>query len=143
MCVPLLLFNHLKLLLLLLFNHIKLLLFNHVKLLLLSPKIIIIIFGQLSIYGSEFVKNANKYLKIEGEEDDVDLQFQELGYLFLSSKEGKGILETNCKTQRDAGVKDVKMYNNKELGVKFPWLNTDNIELGSFGEKGGNGFISL
>lgn len=89
----------------------------------------------MSMYGSDFVQRANSLLQVEGE-DPVDLQFQENGYLFLATRDGKDILHKNHETQCSAGATSVKLYSPHELINKFPWINNDGIELASFGEKG-------
>lgn len=86
---------------------------------------------QMSIYGRDFLRSANDLLRVDDEEFDV--QFQEKGYLFLASTEkGAEIMRRNNKVQVGEGA-DVKLLNNMELKKKFPWLNTDDIILGSYG----------
>lgn len=86
---------------------------------------------QMSIYGRDFLRSANDLLRVDDEEFDV--QFQEKGYLFLASTEkGAEIMRRNNKVQVGEGA-DVKLLNNMELKKKFPWLNTDDIVLGSYG----------
>lgn len=85
----------------------------------------------MSIYGRDFLRSANDLLRVDDEEFDV--QFQEKGYLFLASTEkGAEIMRRNNKVQVGEGA-DVKLLNNMELKKKFPWLNTDDIILGSYG----------
>lgn len=89
---------------------------------------------QMSIYGRDFLRSCNELLRVDDEE--VDVQFQEKGYLFLASTEkGAEIMKRNNEVQVGEGA-DVKLLNAKELQSKFPWLNTKDIILGSYGESG-------
>ena len=86
---------------------------------------------QMSIYGRDFLRSAHELLRVD--EEEVDVQFQEKGYLFLASTEsGAGVMRRNYEVQvgERAGV---KLLNCQELKEKFPWLNTDDIVLGSYG----------
>uniref|UniRef100_A0A3Q1EFR3 FAD-dependent oxidoreductase domain-containing protein 1 n=1 Tax=Acanthochromis polyacanthus TaxID=80966 RepID=A0A3Q1EFR3_9TELE len=65
-------------------------------------------------------------------EDPVDLQFNQSGYLFLASEEVAHIMEENYSTQRYAGAK-VSLLSPTQLKQKFPWLNTDGVVLASYG----------
>ena len=87
----------------------------------------------MSIYGRDFLRSCNELLRVDDEE--VDVQFQEKGYLFLASTEkGAEIMKRNNEVQVGEGA-DVKLLNAKELQSKFPWLNTKDIILGSYGGK--------
>jgi glycine/D-amino acid oxidase-like deaminating enzyme len=86
---------------------------------------------QMSLYGRDFLRNASDLLRVEDE--DVDVQFQEHGYLFLSSSEkGAEVMMQNNELQRGEGA-DVVLMSKKELKEKFPWLNVEDIVLGSYG----------
>lgn len=86
---------------------------------------------QMSIYGRDFLRSAKDLLRVDDEEFDV--QFQEKGYLFLASSEkGAEIMKRNNEIQVGEGA-DVKLLNSRELKDKFPWLNVDDILLGSYG----------
>ena len=63
------------------------------------------------------------------------LQFHEHGYLFLSSADKVPILRKNHETQKSCGVSWMELMDVHKLKVKFPWLKTDNIEMGSFGHE--------
>ncbi|XP_075958445.1 FAD-dependent oxidoreductase domain-containing protein 1 isoform X2 [Anarhichas minor] len=65
-------------------------------------------------------------------EDPVDLQFNQSGYLFLASEEVAHIMEENYSTQRNAGAK-VSLLSPTQLKEKFPWMNTDGVVLASHG----------
>ncbi|KAL7547431.1 hypothetical protein ACHAWF_010745, partial [Thalassiosira exigua] len=90
---------------------------------------------EMSLYGRDFLRKAHDLLRVDDEE--VDVQFQEHGYLFLAaSRQGSEQLIRNNEVQRSAGCTDIKLLGPNELKNKFPWLNTSDIMLGSFGEKG-------
>ncbi|KAL3811806.1 hypothetical protein ACHAXA_006786 [Cyclostephanos tholiformis] len=96
---------------------------------------------EMSLYGRDFLRRAHELLRSNDDDDDdeeeVDVQFQEHGYLFLAASEGgRDQLIRNNKTQRLAGCNDVTLLGRDELERKFPWLNTTDIVLGSYGERG-------
>ncbi|KAL9187442.1 hypothetical protein ACHAXT_001545 [Thalassiosira profunda] len=89
---------------------------------------------EMSLYGRDFLRDAHNLLKVDDEE--VDVQFQEHGYLFLAASEaGKQQLVENNTVQQAAGC-DVHLMDQTQLEERFPWLNTNDILLGSFGESG-------
>lgn len=93
---------------------------------------------EMSLYGRDFLRNASELLRVEESEDDdvVDVQFQEHGYLFLAaSNEGKELLIQNNQMQKSVGA-DILLLSPAQLKDKFPWLNTEDILLGSFGSSG-------
>jgi FAD-dependent oxidoreductase domain-containing protein 1 len=76
-------------------------------------------------------------LRVNDDEEEVDVQFQEHGYLFLASSEaGREQLITNNRTQISAGFADVVLLERCELDRMFPWLNTSDVVLGSYGTRG-------
>ena len=89
----------------------------------------------MSLYGRDFLRQAHNLLKVD--DDEVDVQFHEHGYLFLASTvEGKEQLIQNNQVQQSAGCADIHLMQPTQLNQKFPWLNTTDILLGSFGENG-------
>lgn len=86
---------------------------------------------QMSIFGAEFIRNINDYLGVEGE-PLVDVQFHPYGYLSLATEESVDILKHNHEIQKTLGAKNV-LLNKNQLKSKFPWLTTDDIELGCLG----------
>ena len=96
---------------------------------------------QMSLYGRDFLRNANTLLRVEDDNDEddeeIDVQFQEHGYLFMAAtSKGREQLIQNNKVQQSAGCTDINLMNSTQLKSSFPWLNTDDILLGSFGERG-------
>ena len=88
---------------------------------------------EIGLFGVDFVKRASQYLSVDNE--PIELGWRELGYLFLASPEGQRILAENQQLQSQCGAK-IEILNPKNLKIKFPWLNTDGIALGSFGFEG-------
>ncbi|KAJ8342504.1 hypothetical protein SKAU_G00324320 [Synaphobranchus kaupii] len=85
----------------------------------------------LSLASADFMRNINDHLSVLND-DPIDLQFNHSGYLFLASEKGAEIMEENYKTQRYAGAK-VTLLSPTQLKDKFPWLNTDEVVLASYG----------
>ncbi|XP_071883836.1 FAD-dependent oxidoreductase domain-containing protein 1 isoform X1 [Anas platyrhynchos] len=65
-------------------------------------------------------------------EPPVDVQFQPSGYLFLASQRGAATLEAGMKLQREEGAK-VALLSPSQLKAKFPWLNTEDVAVASYG----------
>lgn len=80
----------------------------------------------MSLYGSEFLRDAPERLRVSGADDDaIDLQFKEQGYLFLSSEAGEPTLRQNQATQASCGVDWTHLMEPDALRERFPWLDTD------------------
>ncbi|XP_011506222.1 PREDICTED: FAD-dependent oxidoreductase domain-containing protein 1-like [Ceratosolen solmsi marchali] len=86
---------------------------------------------EMSLFGAEFLRNINQYLGIEGE-PPVDVQFHPYGYLSLAKAEHSELLKKNSELQNSLGARNV-ILNAKQLKYKFPWLTTDDIEIGCLG----------
>lgn len=85
----------------------------------------------LSLASAHFMRNINEYLGVFNEEP-VDLQFNQSGYLFLANEDMAHIMEENHNTQRNAGAQ-VTLLSPTQLKQKFPWVNTDGVALASYG----------
>lgn len=93
---------------------------------------------EMSLYGSSFIQQASQLLSTE-DQYSPDLQFVEGGYLFLAkSTLGAMHLRENNATQIEAGCQSqqMKLYSASELQHLFPWMNTDDVALGSLGSRG-------
>ncbi|XP_070582051.1 FAD-dependent oxidoreductase domain-containing protein 1-like [Ptychodera flava] len=86
---------------------------------------------QMGMFGSEFLQNVKEYLTVDYA-DPPDVQFHRHGYLFLASEKGADTLLENVKVQRENGV-DTQVLSAVQLKDKFPWLNTDDLEIGGYG----------
>ena len=94
----------------------------------------------ISMFGTQFLRDVNTHLGIEGDTDLIDLNFREQGYLFLAtSQEGEDVLKHNHQIQIQEHA-DVELLTPDQLSSTFPWLNTDDVQLGSYG-RSGEGFF--
>jgi glycine/D-amino acid oxidase-like deaminating enzyme len=88
---------------------------------------------QLSLYGIEFLRTLGERLEVDGEQPSIDLH--EGGYLFLATPRGDATLRENHAMQRKHGA-DITLLDSSGLRARFPWLNTDDLVAGTFGESG-------
>ncbi|NXC53231.1 FXRD1 protein, partial [Aleadryas rufinucha] len=65
-------------------------------------------------------------------EPPIDIQFQPSGYLFLASPESAAALEATVQLQRDEGAQ-VALLSPTQLKAKFPWINTEDVAVASYG----------
>ena len=84
-------------------------------------------------YAAAFLREAGLHLDVAGEACGVE--FLERGYLFLGGASQVGAFEANNRLQRSMGVA-VDLLGPSELRGMFPWLNLDEIAVGSFGRRG-------
>ncbi|WP_090866843.1 NAD(P)/FAD-dependent oxidoreductase [Paraburkholderia diazotrophica] len=88
---------------------------------------------QMSLYGIEFLRSIGERLKVDGAKPSIDLH--EGGYLFLATPSGEATLRENHALQKRLGA-DITLLDKRSLGARFPWLNTDDLSAGAFGESG-------
>lgn len=89
---------------------------------------------QISRFGTDFIRNFAETMQVVG--DKPDLQFHEGGYLFLANtQEQVQTLRENHDVQIACGA-DVILWDQSELSVAFPHLNTEDILLASYGRSG-------
>jgi len=86
---------------------------------------------EMSLYGADFLRESKQLLSIDGKEAP-DVQFHPHGYLFLASKTGAEQLMVNHKLQTELGAK-VQLLTPTRLKKRFPWISTENVELGCYG----------
>ena len=84
----------------------------------------------MSAYGIEFLRELNQHLSVEGHEADIVLREQ--GYLILGAKNRVTEFEARNRLQRSWGV-PAELLHPAELALRFPWLNTDDLGVGSYG----------
>ena len=65
----------------------------------------------------------------------VALGLQEPGYLYLAQHEQTAALQTAHQIQKQAGA-DVALLGPEALRQRYPWLNVDDVALGSLGLSG-------
>ncbi len=88
---------------------------------------------ELSRFGIAFLRNIGRYLSVDGYHPEVDLR--EPGYLILASRASLPTLEAMHRVQRNLGV-DVALLGPSELSLRFPWLSTEGVAVGSLGLSG-------
>lgn len=86
---------------------------------------------KMSLFTAKFLRELKEHLSVY-EQEPPDVQYNPQGYLFLASEAGKSVIHENHEIQKENGAK-IKLMSSEELKAKFPWLNTDDIALGSHG----------
>ena len=87
----------------------------------------------LGAFAAEFLREAGLHLDLPGEPSGV--VFQERGYLFLGDASMVGAFEANNRMQRSLGV-TVDLLEPAQLQERFPWLNVEDIAIGSIARDG-------
>ncbi|MEH6631842.1 MAG: FAD-binding oxidoreductase [Halopseudomonas aestusnigri] len=93
---------------------------------------------KISLFGIDFLRKVGEHLALrDGSQTDVDLDIglQEKGYLLLASSAGENVLRSNNAIQKALGA-DISLLPPKQLCERFPWLNCDDLSLGSLGNHG-------
>lgn len=97
---------------------------------------------RMSLYGIDFLRSTQSTLSTvpasSTTESPVDVQYVENGYLFFATnKMGEQQLRENYALYQKVGCSDmVELLSPAELATRFPWLNVDDILLGSYGCSG-------
>ncbi|XP_061297105.1 FAD-dependent oxidoreductase domain-containing protein 1-like [Pezoporus flaviventris] len=86
---------------------------------------------RMSRFSACFLRNINEHLGVLNE-PPVDIQFQPSGYLFLASPQDADGLEATVKVQREEGVQ-VTLLSPTQLKEKFPWIDTEDVAVASYG----------
>ncbi|NXB74259.1 FXRD1 protein, partial [Donacobius atricapilla] len=86
---------------------------------------------QMSRFSASFLRDINEHLGMPNE-PPIDIQFQPSGYLFLASPQNAAALEATVQLQRDEGVQ-VTLLSPTQLKTKFPWINTEDVAVASYG----------
>jgi glycine/D-amino acid oxidase-like deaminating enzyme len=88
---------------------------------------------EVSLYGIDFLRKGREILAVDG--DAPDLTVREGGYLYLATEAGAPTLRENNALQRSLGA-DIVLLEPDALKRKFPWLNVEDLTLGSHGLSG-------
>ncbi|WP_233836975.1 NAD(P)/FAD-dependent oxidoreductase [Paraburkholderia sp. ZP32-5] len=88
---------------------------------------------QMSLFGIEFLRSIGERLEVDGTRPSIDLH--EGGYLFLATPAGEATLRENHALQKSLGA-DISLLDSHGLQARFPWLNTDDLVAGAYGESG-------
>ncbi|XP_033642734.1 FAD-dependent oxidoreductase domain-containing protein 1-like [Asterias rubens] len=86
---------------------------------------------ELSMYSVNFLKTIKEHLCVD-DADPPDVQFNQGGYLLLASEQGAEQMMENHRMQREYGAM-VELFTAKQLKSRFPWLNTEDVALASYG----------
>ncbi|XP_032937771.1 FAD-dependent oxidoreductase domain-containing protein 1 [Catharus ustulatus] len=86
---------------------------------------------QMSRFSASFLRDINEYLGVPNE-PRIDIQYQPSGYLFLASPQNAAALEATVQLQRDEGAQ-VALLSPTQLKEKFPWINTEDVAVASYG----------
>jgi len=87
----------------------------------------------VSQFGIKFLRHIHQHLAVDGSVPEIGLA--ERGYLYLATDAGAATLRENHATQRAMGV-EVALLEPVQLRQRFPWLNVDDLALGSLGLAG-------
>jgi glycine/D-amino acid oxidase-like deaminating enzyme len=88
---------------------------------------------QMSLFGIEFLRSIGERLEIDGAKPSIDLH--EGGYLFLATPAGEHTLRENHALQKSLGA-DISLLEKAALQARFPWLYTEDLVAGAYGESG-------
>ncbi len=88
---------------------------------------------RLSQFGIAFLREADQQLGLP--DHPVALGLQEPGYLYLAQPDQVCALQTAHQIQQQAGA-DVALLGPEALRQRYPWLNVDDLALGSLGLSG-------
>ena len=84
----------------------------------------------MSKFSLDFLRNVGTRLAVG--DDAADIGLHEPGYLVLATPERAEAQRAKNRVQRGMDV-DIELIEKDELGRRFPWLNTEDLALGSFG----------
>ncbi|MER9107923.1 FAD-binding oxidoreductase [Mesorhizobium sp. M0848] len=84
----------------------------------------------MSKFSIDFLRQVKTRLAIGDELADIGLH--EPGYLVLATPERADAQRAKNRVQRGMGV-DAELIEQVDLARRFPWLNTDDLALGSLG----------
>lgn len=87
----------------------------------------------LSQFSLQFIRESNQRLALDGESPGIEPT--EAGYLYLGAADAVPSFVENNKLQRSLGV-DVVLLEPAELRSRLPWLNLEDVAIGSLGLSG-------
>lgn len=88
---------------------------------------------RMSQYGRTFLEEGAELLAVDGERPA--LGYRERGYLFLASAAGADVLRENHAVQVAEGA-DVSLLKPAEIAARWPWMSTEGVALGAWGNSG-------
>lgn len=87
----------------------------------------------ISMYGIDFLRNIGEILAVGDEKPEIGLH--EGGYLYLGGEAARPIYEANNAAQKALGA-DIALLDPAQLAARFPYLNLEDVSLGSYGFSG-------
>ncbi|MCU0818897.1 MAG: FAD-binding oxidoreductase [Beijerinckiaceae bacterium] len=87
----------------------------------------------ISLYGIGFLRSIGEILAVEGDRPIVGLH--EGGYLYLGEESHREGFAANNAIQRQMGA-EIDLLDAPGLKEAFPWLETSDLAIGSFGVSG-------
>ncbi len=88
---------------------------------------------RLSRFSIEFIREANQQLSRDGESPGIEPV--EAGYLYLGTADAVPAFIENNQLQRSLGV-DAVLLEPAEIHARLPWLNLEDVAIGSLGLSG-------
>ena len=88
---------------------------------------------RMSQYGRQFLEDGAGLLAVDG--DRPALGYRQRGYLFLASGAGAAVLRENHAVQTAEGA-DIALLTPGEIAARWPWMSTDGVALGAWGNAG-------
>ncbi|HZH51703.1 MAG TPA: FAD-binding oxidoreductase [Microvirga sp.] len=88
---------------------------------------------RISLYGIQFLRGIGEHLVVDGERPQIDLK--EGGYLYCATEAGASVLRENQALQVAEGA-DILLLEPPALKERFPWLNVDDLAVGTWGRSG-------
>lgn len=88
---------------------------------------------QISLYGIRYLREIGERLAVGDDRPQIDLH--EGGYLYLGGGSAAQVLRENHAVQV-AGGADILLLDPAALKDRFPWLNTEGVEVGTWGRTG-------
>lgn len=88
---------------------------------------------RMSQYGRQFLEQGAELLAVDG--DKPALGYRQRGYLFLASAAGADVLRENHVVQTAEGA-DVSLLTPADIAKRFPWMSTEGLALGAWGNSG-------
>lgn len=84
----------------------------------------------MSAYSIDFLRNVGSLLAVD--DMPVDIGLREPGYLIMATPDQVPMLKQKHDTQRAMGI-DVELLDRDAIAARMPWINTEDIELASYG----------
>lgn len=87
----------------------------------------------ISLYGIAFLRNIADILAVGADRPAIGLH--EGGYLYLAGAEKRGLFTQMNALQTRLGA-HIALQDRAALAARFPWLNAEDVEIGSLGLSG-------